>query len=168
MSREAWKSIHDPITKAYAISISFGITAGDAFLKLHGYTHNGYEFGPDGQESNSRHEVQVAYALLRGDSVPPEVLAQYPKEFWSKSDLRRFEHLPMYVTTRSECLAAIVVWDKMASMANETLEEKSFNYQSERDIRFLLKAYWRIWNELLALMDALAGEVTKEESPCIC
>jgi hypothetical protein len=31
------------------------------------------------------------------------VLAQYPKEFWSKSDLRRFEHLPLYVTTRSEC-----------------------------------------------------------------
>ncbi len=43
-----------------------------------GYGHNGPLY--DGQQTNSRHEIHVAYALARGDTVPEHVLAEYQDE----------------------------------------------------------------------------------------
>lgn len=46
--------------------------------------------------SNLRHDVQVAVALVRGWPVPAEVLAEYPAEHWLATyDLR---HIASFVT----------------------------------------------------------------------
>jgi hypothetical protein len=48
----------------------------EEFRRRFGYGHNGPVYDNTGQ-SNSRHEVHVAYALARGDAVPQEVLQEY-------------------------------------------------------------------------------------------
>lgn len=45
-----------------------------------GYGHNGPLY--DGHQTNSRHEVHVAYALARGDNVTEDVLAEYNNAEW--------------------------------------------------------------------------------------
>lgn len=45
------------------------------FLERFGYGHNGPCY--DGFQTNSRHEVHVAYALARGEAIPEEILAGY-------------------------------------------------------------------------------------------
>jgi hypothetical protein len=151
MTREAWLSLCAPVKDAYDLGINFGIIAGDAFLKRHAFTHNAHEFIV-GSISNSRHEVQVAYAMLRGDNIPAEVLAQYPKEHWSQTcDLRVFKHLPRYVVTKSEQVAALATWGARAARNRECLDLKHFMYETERDLTFYLKAYEQVCNELLML-----------------
>lgn len=52
-----------------------GYVAEAMFNDTFGYGHNGPSY--DGRQTNSRHEVHVAYALLRGDAVPDTVLEHY-------------------------------------------------------------------------------------------
>lgn len=52
------------------------------FMVRLGYSHNGPLY--DGKNTNSRHEVHVAYALARGADVPQEVLAEYQEILASK------------------------------------------------------------------------------------
>lgn len=52
-----------------------GYVAGAMFNDTFGYGTNGPLY--DGRQVNSRHEIHVAYALLRGDAVPDAVLEHY-------------------------------------------------------------------------------------------
>lgn len=60
------------------------------FMARFGYGPHGPRY--DGHQTNSRHEVHVAYALARGDQVPSEVLAEYEDltAFKSMYDLNWF------------------------------------------------------------------------------
>jgi len=60
----------------------FGITERDLsdlctseFRQRFGYTHNGPRY--HGHDTNSRHEVHVEYALIKGKNVPEHVLREY-------------------------------------------------------------------------------------------
>ena len=61
------------------------------FFKRFGYGHNGPAYDRSGQ-TNSRHEVHVAYALAAGKFVPEEVLAEYLAngEIQGKYDVKKW------------------------------------------------------------------------------
>ena len=148
MTRETWEQILSPVNRAYKSSITVGMEVAQAFLDRYGYTHNGYAFHP-GSTSNSRHEVQVAYALFRGDEVPEEVIREYSKSYWEESmDLRGFRFLPMNITTDQERSEAIAYWTHKKNMTLKNIEDQFFQYDSEATLK--LEAKWcdRLINEI--------------------
>lgn len=148
MTRSVWESTIEPVSKAYAASISTGEAVAKVFLDRYGYTHNGYAFRPS-SVSNSRHDVQVAFAFLRGDHVPAEVACEYSKEYWKDTyDLREYEHLPRYVSTADERREAIECWEKRKAHVEMVIKDKFFNYQSEADLKHHAACIDRILSEL--------------------
>lgn len=57
-------------------SYEFADLVGRLMQDRFGYGHNGPPYNA-ARDTNSRHEVQVAYALLQGKPVPEEVIAEY-------------------------------------------------------------------------------------------
>lgn len=148
MTRVIWESIIDPVHQAYKKSIAVGEEAAKAFQTRYGYTHNGYAFHP-ASVSNSRHEVQVACALLRGDHIPEEVMRDYPKTYWGQSfDLREFQHLPIYITTDEERRKAIACWQDRKDRAISTIDARYFHYSSETELKHKVECCDRLLKEL--------------------
>lgn len=58
------------------------------FFERFGYGHNGTLY--DGKQTNSRHDVHVAYALAHGEDVPAEVISDYHNQKAFSSDLNWF------------------------------------------------------------------------------
>ena len=151
MTRSVWESIIAPVSEAYNTTINIGEVAAKVFLNRYGYTHNGYEFSPTGV-SSSRHEVQVAYAFLRGENVPLNVANEYPKERWSTTyDLREYEHLPVYVKTPEEVSAAIECWEKAKAYVVATIKDPYPHYQSEAELEHLVACYDKMLSKLAAI-----------------
>lgn len=72
-------------------------------IRRFGYNHNGPLCGRE-RISNSRHDVQVAYALAEGKPVPKAIIAWYQENYTPSSDLRWFKTLldwPEYRGTMS-------------------------------------------------------------------
>lgn len=149
MTRETWQMITKPIHDAYQKSIAVGMEVEKAFETRYRYTHNGYAYHWS-TVSNSRHEVQVAYALLRGVQVPSEVMAQYPRECWEGYWMHGFVHLPCYVTTDEERSKAIAHWAREKARTEDTLAERFFHYQSEPELEFEVRCYQGLLTRLLA------------------
>jgi len=148
MTRSTWESIIAPVSEAYKASILIGESVARVFHDRYGYTHNGYAFHFTSL-SNSRHEAQVAYASLRGDSIPDEVAREYPKEHWMKTfDLQDFKHLPRYVFSEEERLAAISYWQQHKDHVEMMIKDKYFNYQSESELKHHVVCFDRILSEL--------------------
>jgi hypothetical protein len=134
MIRQDWQLIVHPVKKAYEKGIAIGNAVAACFLARYGFTHNGYAFHA-GSVSNSRHEVQVAYALLRGEFVPIEVREQYPRAYWLSSfDLRGFAHLPYLVQGCGERAQAVCHWAREKQHAYDALEAGGSYYESELEL----------------------------------
>jgi len=150
MTREIWESIIAPVSKAYKAGIRIGGEVAKVFHHRYKFTHNGYSFN-FASESNSRHEVQVGYAFLRGDHVPDDVAAEYSKEYWQRVFMHDFQYLPRYVSSREEQLEAVNCWSMAKAHIKTAIDQRYFIYQSEADLKRLVACYDRILSELATL-----------------
>lgn len=84
MSSARWDAVHSIGSLAHnvypglraRIPYEFADLVGQQMHERFGYGHNGPPYNSD-RVTNSRHEVQVAYALLHGKPVPDDVIAEY-------------------------------------------------------------------------------------------
>lgn len=71
----------------------------DLFYHYCGYGHNGPSYG-NGGDTNSRHEVHVAYSLAQGKHVPEVVLRDYENTEKSSSDILWMKELMQFPELR--------------------------------------------------------------------